>query len=365
MTARRMTWSLLVPGLVVVFLMALAGCGEQPARTGGDPAEGGERPGDVGEEPGRDVGEEPGEDREGPGDDETPVAAGDEPLDFDFETAEPEVGQWVTYGVDDQAGGATISIVGAEVFDGHECLWYQFDIPGEVTFKLLADFSQLAEAAEDFEEIWEDFAGDPETYIREMIETGGADWASGMMTSEDALESSAAFLRGLKTVIVEEGGVLVAYDLSGVADVLEPVMENPEMFSSMAGMSGMQMGSAGQPAVDTQEILEVLDDLEMSASPVNWQIGSQTVGGFQWRMEYAPEGVELEVVFSNELPILPLAYAKVTQDGESHLLEVRDFGFSGARDALPGQPARTIDVAQMLEGFVQMAQSGAMGRMPQ
>lgn len=350
-----------------ILCLVLVGCGEQPARTAGD--EGGSGAGD--ETPGAVEGQgadrPPVEDRDVDEDREAAEAEEDEDLpfsgaDFSFDLADPEVGQWISYGVDDQPVQATISIVGSDVVDGDECLWYQFEIPGEVLFKLLADFSDLEEATEAMGEMWSRFAGDPERFLRDALASSGADWATGMMTSEDALESGMAFLGGLKTVVVEDGGVLTAYDVSGVAEVIQPLVENPEMLGSMAGMSGFDMGAAGggAPGMDTEEILAVLDDLDIEAGPVDRTVGGTSLDAIGWSVEYAPENVSFEVVFSNDLPILPLAYARVVDGDEEHWIEVRDFGFDGAVDKLPGEPVQTIDVAQMLEGFVQMAGSGAM-----
>ena len=354
--------------LLAVVCFVLSGCGEEPSRTDDDSGDDAP-PADVDDQDAEDPGEEPGDDQgdvDEP-DDEEPVdvsRAGSD-IDFSFDLADPEVGQWISYGVDNEPVAATVSIVGADMADGESCLWYQFHIPGEVTFKLLANFEDLQVATEAMEEMWAKFAGDPEQFIRDAVAESGSDWASNMMMTEDALESGMAFLSGLKMLIIEENGVLMGYDISGVAEVLQPVMENPEMFGSMAGMSGLDMGAGGgsPQSFDADEILATLDDLEMGAGPVQWTVGGQSVNAIHWEMEYLPENTLIEVVISNELPILPLAYARVVDEGEEHWLEARDFGWSGAVDELPGDPVQVIDVAQMLEGFVQMAESGALSGM--
>ena len=354
-------------------LVLFAACGEQPARSGGDDGDG---QGDVSEEPSDDGGDgeaaddaEDAEDEDEDAEDEDDeVAPMGDTAGLSFDTADPEVGQWITYGVDDEAGEATISIVGAETVDGEDCLWYQFEIPGEVEFKLLASFEQLEVAIDAMEEMWVEFSVDPEEYVREMIAESGGDFATGMMSSEEVLASGMEFLRGLKMVVVKENGVLTGYDISGVADVLAPVMEDPESFGSMTGMTGFQMGGAGAaPGVDTDEILETLDQIDFDVETTAWQVGGESVDGLRWQMVYEPEDVLFELVLSNDLPIIPLAYARGVANGEEHWLEARDFGWSGAVDRLPGSPGNVVDVAQMLEGFVQMSQQsmGAMQGPPQ
>lgn len=336
--------------MMMIFMLALlvsfgSGCGETPERADESQSEAVDV--ETGEE-----GEDSGE-----ADIDTELDIDIELPDISLDVTDPEVGQWISYGADASPEKVTISIVGSEVFQGDNCYWYQFEGP-DFVMKLLADYSELEAATEAFEESWGEFAGDPAHHIQQMLETGGEDWATSMMGDEEALENGMKFLRALKLVVIEENGMLMAYDISGIAHVIEPLLENPEMLGSMTGFE-MDTGEAGED-FNPEEIIETLEDIKFSAETTSFDVAGHSLGCHLFSVEYEPENVYLEIVFSNDLPIIPLAYAKVIAEGEEHFVEVVDFGWTGAVDQLPGQPVQTIDVSEMLAGFAAMAESGAM-----
>ena len=111
----------------------------------------------------------------------------------------------------------------------------------------------------------------------------------------------------------------------------------------------------GQEGLD--EIMAELDNLQFSMNETTVDVAGNSVDGVEFSVVH-PEG-QAEAVLSSELPLVPIAYAEVTGDGETHFIEVIGYGFSGAEDLLPGEPAQTLQAMMFLEGM--MSQMGDMG----
>ena len=152
--------------------------------------------------------------------------------------------------------------------------------------------------------------------------------------------------------------MVMAIDLAGVPEFLEEMMDDPafqEQFQQ--GFTQGSEGEGGQEGLD--EIMAELDDMQFGFTDTDVDVAGNRIHGLEFTIEH-PEGV-VEAVLSSELPIVPLAYAEVTslEDNETHFVEVRDYGFSGAENLLPGEPAQTLPAMMFLQGMQQ--QMGGMG----
>lgn len=322
--------------LVLVLGLFLFGCGEQPEQGAG--GEAGEAGGEVTE-----PGDEPGEGGSTGGE-----ISGGEGIGLD--SPDLEVGQWIAYGVDDEPQEVTFGVLSSETFEGTECLWIQIDW-GESAAQMLVDPAVLSEAFDSYSMVAETFLEDPAQYIRDnMGDTAGM---SAMFTNEENMENALEFISAFKMLKFDQGGgQILALDLSGVPDALETMMEDPNFSQSFE--QGFESGMA-QGEADMDEILAEIDRIDFGWDPTEMDVQGTAVHGYEFSMIH-PEG-GIEVVISDELPVIPLAYAKVTEteSGEEHFLEVRGFGFDGVENKLPGEPVQTMDAAM----FLQMATSGA------
>ena len=115
--------------------IVLFGCGQEQGGEG--------EPGEAGEavEGETQEGEETGETEEGG---ETAGGEMQEVANEIFASPQLEVGQWITYGVDQETEELTIGVLSEEDFEGTPCLWIQFSTP-EGAAQLLVDPVALSE----------------------------------------------------------------------------------------------------------------------------------------------------------------------------------------------------------------------------
>jgi hypothetical protein len=270
----------------------------------------------------------------------------DAALNFEFETPDLEVGQWVTYGVSGEEGTATLSVVAEEDYDGVNCLWIQIDSDDFVA-QILVDPAGLEIAMSGYSDEFDQFLVDPADYLRTELATGTG--MTQMFMNEDNISTGMDFIRSLKMIKFDNEGMVMALDLTGVADMLEPYMSDPEM---LAG--GFQMPESGQP--DMEEFINELDNISFSSEEVDISIAGNSMDAWQFSVSH-PEG---EVIFtlSDDLPILPIArisYADLSDDNSGYL-EVRDFGFDGAVSKI-GEPVQVIDASLFLQGALAQAEA--------
>ena len=150
----------------------------------------------------------------------------------------------------------------------------------------------------------------------------------------------------------------MAIDLAGVPEFLEGMMDDPafqEQFQQ--GFAQGFESEGGQEGLD--EIMSELDVMQFGFSDTDVEVAGNRIHGMEFTIEH-PEGVA-EAVLSSELPLIPLAYAEITSldDNETHFVEVVGYGFSGAENLLPGEPAQTLPAMMFLQGMEQ--QMGGMG----
>lgn len=327
---------------IVVMMIALAfsGCGEQA-----DQADNG---GDNGEA----AADSNGDDDHGDdGDHEVVSIEG-----FDMDTPEMAVGQWIKYGADNDPETVTISVVGTETNRGTECFWVQISAPDFVG-QVLIDPEGMKNAMGDYKEQFGTFAADPAAYLHEnMSDTGGM---AEMFGNEENMGTAIEFISAIRIIKIEQQGQIMAIDLAGVPEFLEEMMDDPafkEQFQQ--GFAQGFEAENGQAGLD--KIMNELDNIEFEMTETDVNVAGNRLHGMEFTIVH-PEG-EAEAILSSELPLLPLAYAKVSGDGETHFVEVKGYGFSGAENLLPGEPAQTIQAMMFLQGMQQ--QMGAMGGSP-
>ena len=333
--------------LAMIIGLAFFGCGEQADEAGNGVD------GDNGEVVADGNGDDSGEtdiDADGDDDDDDDIAS---IAGLDFDTPDMAVGQWIEYGADDMPETLTLSVIGTEMNQGTECYWVQISVSGFVA-QMLIDAGGMEEAMEGYEDQFGDFAADPAAYIRENMSdaTGMAD----MFGNEENMEMALEFISAIRIVKFEQQGMIMAIDLIGVPEFLEEVMEDPAFQEQF--QQGFEQGfnaDGGQEGFD--EIMAELDNLQFSMNETTVDVAGSRVEGIEFSVVH-PEG-QAEAVISSELPLVPIAYASVTGDGETHFIEVRGYGFSGAEDLLPGEPAQTVQAMMFLEGM--MSQMGSMG----
>lgn len=331
--------------------MALAlvmfGCGQQGAE--GEPEGGGEAvEGEAAEGETTDEGSDEGGE-------ETEASAGSPGVVGEvFASPDLEVGQWISYGVDEEPQEMTIGVLSEEEFEGTRCLWIQMGAP-EGVVQILVDPVALEEAMGSYTGEAEDFFGDPAAYIETNMADGDM---TQMFTDAEHQQKMLDLIGAMKMLRIDQGGGnILALDLSGVPEALAPFMED-ESFQEQ-----FQAGMAQGDAPDMEEVMAELDRMSFEMGEAQVEVAGETLDGTRFYIGH-PEG-EAEVIFSSDLPILPLAYARVksNEDGEEHYIEVRGFGSDGVEDLLPGEAMQTMDAAM----FIQMAasQAGQMQQMQQ
>lgn len=322
--------------MTIIIGIAFFGCGSAADEAGN---------GDIGDN-GEVVDEGNGEDEAG---DRGIAAIGE----FDLDTPEIAVGQWIEYGADDMLETLMISVVGSETNQGTECYWVQISVPDFVG-QILIDPEGMENALEGYEEKFSAFTADPAAYIREnMSDAGGM---AELFSNQENMEMALEFISAIRMVKFEQQGAIMAIDLIGVPEFLQEMMDDPAFKDQF--QQGFAQGfdaEGGQEGLD--EIMAELDNMQFDMNETSVDVAGNTVSGMEFSITH-PEG-EIEAFISSELPLVPLAYAEVTGDGETHFIEVRGYGFSGAENLLPGEPAQTIPAMMFLQGMQQ--QMGAMG----
>jgi len=337
--------------VVMVIGLAFFGCGEQAEEAdGGDNGDNGEVIDDSnGDDSVDNDGDDPVDDAGNDDADDQDIAS---IAGFDLDTPELAVGQWIEYGADEINETVTLSVVGSEVNQGTECYWVQISGDAFVA-QMLVDAEGLEDAMDGYEDQFGTFAADPAAYIRDnMSDAGGM---ADLFGNEESMDMAIDLISAIRIVKFEQQGMIMAVDLAGVPEFLEEMMDDPEFQEQFT--QGFEQGfnaEGGQEGLDT--IIDELDRMQFNMNETTVDVAGNSMRGMEFSITH-PEG-EMEAVLSSELPLVPLAYAEVSGDGETHFIEVRGYGFSGAEDLLPGEPAQTIQAMMFLQGMQQ--QMGAM-----
>jgi len=327
---------------MMIIGLGLFGCGEQAGEAGNGEADGDADGGEVIEDNGGDTGDSGQSGTDG---------------GFDFSTPELAVGQWIEFGADQMSQTVTISVVDSETNQGTECYWVQISTEGFVG-QVLVDPEGLEEAMAGYEEQFGEFSADPAAYIRgNMADASGM---ANMFGNEESMEMALQFIRSIRMVKFENQDMVMAIDLVGVPEWLEGMIQDPAFQEQF--QQGFVQGfnaEGGQQGLNT--IMEELDSIDFDFRETDAEVAGNRIEGMEMSMVH-PEGT-ISVMLSSELPIIPLAYAEVSDAGENHFVEVRGYGFSGAENLLPGPPAQTIQAMMFLQGMEQqMGSMGAQGR---
>ena len=325
--------------------LAVFGCGEQPDQSGDTAADAGES-GDTTDDANGHGTEAPidtGDTSEG-GDLHAPIGGG-----MDLETPELAVGQWIEFGADGMPETVKIAVVGTETNQGDECYWIQFSGEGFVA-QILMDPSGLDIAMEGYQEQMDFFLQDPVDYIRRNM--SDADGMAQMFGNEESMDMALEFISAIRMIKFDQGGMIMAIDMTGVPEFLEETMSDPSFQDTFQEgfMQGFDQGE-GQEGLD--EMIAELDNMEFSFQNTAVEAGGSQLEGMEFSIDH-PE-IKLSVVFSNELPIIPLAYASVfsAEENETHTVQVRGFGFSGAENLMTAEPAQVIPAMMFLQGMTQ------------
>jgi hypothetical protein len=324
----------------MVIGLAFFGCGEQADQAGNG--------GDNGET----VSDSNGDDAHGDdGDHEVVSIEG-----FDLDNPEMAVGQWIEYSADDLGETLTISVVGTETNQGTECYWVQISTTDFVA-QLLVDAEGMENAMGDYKDQFGTFVADPAAYIRENVSDAGN--MAEMFGSEENMDMAIELIGAIRIVKYDQQGMVMAIDLAGVPEFLEEMMDDPA-FKEQFQQGFTQGFEAESGQEDLDKFMDELDNMQFSMNETSVDVAGSTIQGMEFTIVH-PEG-EAEAVLSSELPLIPIAYAKVSSDGETHFVEVKGYGFSGAENLLPGEPAQTIQAMMFLQGM--QSQMGAMGGSP-
>jgi len=281
----------------------------------------------------------------------TPATPGDAPVgpssDIDFQCPELAVGQWVEYGVSDDTGTAVISVVAEEEFDGVNCLWVQIEVEDFVA-QVLIDPVGIASAWVGYEGQLSEFVADPATYIREQLDA--SDDMAQMFMNEDNIDNAMDFISALKIIKFDNEGMVMALDLTGVPELIEPYMSDPDIFTQ-----GFDVPESDQP--DMEEFLSELDNIDFGTEELVYTVAGNSIDAWQFSMVH-PEG-EISFVLSSELPIIPVAYISFADTGDadnSGYIEVVGYGFDGAINKL-GEPVQVLDASMFLQGMLAQAEA--------
>jgi hypothetical protein len=309
--------------IALALLAAVAGCGERPA----------------------------GEDQQQAAD--TAAVQETPEVGLDLSAQPLAVGQWISFGVDQEPGVMKISVVAQETFQGEDCMWLQFEGgEGGDVFQILVSPGQLETAMSAYTEAADEFLADPALWMEQNIESLQD---GSMMTTEENIQNFLALLRGLKMAKVSQNGTVMAYDLSNVPGVLEPMLTDSAFLAQI--QTGIQAESYDPHLADS--VAAKLAEYEFAGEAVEMTIAGTSVSGS--RFTAVGPDVDAEVFFSGDLPILPFGMARFTnlENGEEHVIEARGFGSEGAVNLMTQPPAQTIDVAPMIQMMIAQMQAQA------
>jgi hypothetical protein len=301
-------------------------------------------------------GQKPGED--GANADSTVVAdttAAQSSDEIALEIAPLAVGQWVSYKVDTLSENVTLSVVAEEQFQGANCMWIQIEAPEGTMAQILVDPALMSAAFEQFGAVTNEVLADPQAYYA----THNPD-PQQMFSDTENVQKFMDFLSAIKIIKVMQNNAVVAYDISGVPAVLQPVLSDTAFMSQLTGGMTMEMQTPGSDSLQT-----LLNEVEFAIAEGQANLGGSNVTGQVITMTH-PKGI-MEILLSDDLPIIPLAYVRITETetGETRSVEVSGFGMQGAENKMPGAAVQTMDMAPMVQMMIQQAQAQAQGAQQQ
>lgn len=269
---------------------------------------------------------------------------------IDFQPRDLAVGQWISYGVDQNPAEVTFSVVAREAVAGTDCFWIQIEAGGNA-LQILIDPVLLGEAMDKASEAANEFLADPAAYVQ----TNVPGTPQQFLTTEDNLQNFMTFVSAVKMVKMSENGTIMAYDLTNVPATLQPVLQDPDFLARL--QAGFTVNMQGADAAGmTDSLARKLSEYEFDAENTTMNIAGATLEGSSFTITGTDRNAE--VFFSSELPIFPLAFATATDStGATHSISVRGYGDEGAENLVPGAPAQTVDIAPMIQMLITQMQS--------
>jgi len=264
------------------------------------------------------------------------------------------VGQWVSFKVDTLADAAKLSVVGEEQFQGTSCLWLQLETADGMVAQVLVDPQVLASSMEQYRATANQVLADPHAYFATHNPN-----PSQLMNDPESMQKFIDFLRAVKVIKFMQNNAIVAYDISGVPDVLQPMLSDTAFMRQLTSGMTMQMQGPGGDSLQA-----MLDQFQYAMAAGQGTVGGTAVNGQVLTMTH-PKGT-VEVMLSGDLPIVPLVYVRITdaETGETHSVEASGFGMEGAENKLSGPPVQTVDMAPMVQMMIQQARSQAVQQQP-
>lgn len=327
MLFRRMTIIALLVGAIMLF----PGCGEDPAPAGADEGNG----------------ETVAPDEPITGD--ADAVLGEASEDFIAvmdEMPEAAPGQWISFMSDNSEGEFTIAILRSEDVAGVTCLWYQIAVE-DVVFQVLLDQAMFDTLKDEMQVFMQEMGDDPTAWLEANLADGNA---SQLFIPEDNPERMMTFVRSIKMIRIMSEQDIIAIDMTGVPEMVESMIaENPEMFDQAGAQISAESDSSFQEFFTRVQEAEFVLDFE------DVTVANETLGCLTLSITHPEEGT-INLAFSNELPIFPLAEASadpIDPENEGGRIYVSGFGFDGAEDLIPGPATQTIPAAMMLQGLMQ------------
>lgn len=292
-------------------------------------------------------GEKPAGDQ---GADSTAVTSDQNAPSFDFQTRDLAVGQWISYGADQDSARVTFSVVAQEALAGTDCFWIQIEAE-DAAFQILVDPVKLGEAMNKASDAANEFYADPAAYLQANM----PGTTEQFFTTDENIQNIMTLISAVKMVKMSENGTIMAYDLTNVPATLQPVLEDSAFLAQL--QAGVTMNMQGTDAENmTDSLVQKLSEFEFDAENTTMDIAGSTLEGSSFTITGTDRNAE--IFFSSDLPIFPLAFASATDStGEAHTISVRGFGEDGAENLMPGAPAQTVDIAPMIQMMIMQMQS--------
>ncbi len=265
------------------------------------------------------------------------------------EMPEAAPGQWISFRSDEAEGEFSIAILRSEVVQGVTCLWYQVAVEDAV-FQILLDQAMFDTLKDEMQVFMGEMGSDPTAWLQTNFAEGNT---SQLFMPDDDPARMMTFVRSIKMIKIKSEEEIIAIDMTGVPEMVESMIaQNPDMFDQ----AGAQITADSDSSF--QEFLTKVQEAEFVLDFEDVTVANETIGCLTLAISHPDEGT-INLAFSSELPIFPLAEASadpLDPENEGGRIYVSGYGFDGAEDLIPGPATQTIPAAMMLQGLMQQQQ---------
>jgi len=262
------------------------------------------------------------------------------------EMPEAAPGQWISFRSDEAEGEFSIAILRSEDFGGVTCLWYQIAAE-DVVFQILLDQAMFDTLKDEMQVFMAEMGSDPTGWLQTNFAEGNT---SQLFMPENDPARMMTFVRSIKLIRIKSDQDIIAIDMTGVPEMVESMIaQNPDMFDQAGAQITADSDSSFQDFFTKVQEAEFVLDFE------DVTVANETIGCLTLAISHPDEGT-INIAFSSELPIFPLAEASVDPldpEKDGGRIYVSGFGFDGATDLIPGPATQTIPAAMMLQGLMQ------------